>query len=201
MATEQERWNQAQRNTGNAMRGTQSGGPHQAERTTGNVMHGTYPGTQPKAGFGDQAGHDKAYKEAMKGHLERHPGKKKPTADDDVGVSQELLKRGADPKKLQNSVANHSENKDAVKFSPDKRNQYGGHVVARAAKRNAQDEPRAARENVKPGHETHKGSDKPDPDKPDPKPPSPSGGGSKTKDQSVSQTQMAAWYHSQKRGR
>ena len=142
MATEQERWNQAQRNTGNAMRGTQSGGPHQAERTTGNVMHGTYPGTQPKAGFGDQAGHDKAYKDTMKAHVASNPARK-PSPSDDVRVAQGLLKNGADPKKLQNSIAAHSPH--AAKCSKGDPDKYGRAAVGAAAARNAKDEPRAAR--------------------------------------------------------
>lgn len=147
MATEQDRWNQAQRNTDNVMRGTQ---PHvaagQAQKTTAGAMRGTYSS--------DQSTHDKAYKQAMGAHLKANPSQK-PGPQADVKVSQGLLKNGADPKKLQNSIAAHSQG--AQRHSPTDKGKYSRDVVAVAADRNRKDDPRADRQNVKPGHEPHRG--------------------------------------------
>lgn len=156
MATEQERWNQAQQNTGNVTRGTQPHAAAQAQKNTGNTLHGTYPGTQHKAGFGDQKGHDKAYQDAVAGHKAANPGKKF-TPNSDIAVSQGLLKAGADPKKLENSVAGHSPNLD--RHAKADHGRYGRDVVAVAANRNMKDDPRADRQNIKPGHEPNRGGD------------------------------------------
>lgn len=151
MAADQERWNQAQQNTTNVMRGTQ---PHiavgQAQKTTANAMRGTYTS--------DQAAHDKAYNQARQGYMQNNPGKKF-TPSGDVAVSQGLLKQGADPKKLENSVAAHSPN--AARHAQTDRGKYGRDVVAVAADRNRKDDPRADRENIKPGHEPRRGGDTP----------------------------------------
>lgn len=150
MATEQERWNQAERNTGNVMRGTQPNiAAGQAQKNTANAMKGTYSG--------NQGWHDNAYKNARDGHLAKNPGKEF-TPNCDAKVCQGVLKAGGNPKDLKNSVAAHSPNAGNPKYAQGDRGKYGNTVVGAAVARNAADDPRASRQNIKPGHEMSRGA-------------------------------------------
>lgn len=178
------------------MRGTQPHGKHQPERTTGSVLHGTYPVMQPKPveGFGDQAAHDKAYKERRTAHLAENPGKRLGVSDD-IKIAQGMLRDGADPKKLESSIKAHSP--EVGRLSLGLRENTAKKIVADAAKSNHDNQPRDPRENIKPGHETHRASDalKPKLSSSDEL------CSSQSKQHSPSQEEIAAWHFSPGRSR
>lgn len=96
---------------------------------------------------------DRAYQSAMQRETGGHP----PTMRHDVQACQSVLKQGHSERMLQQSVAKHSPNIDKLDHAG--KQELSGKVVAVAAKRNAEDIPREERQNVKPGHETHRGQE------------------------------------------
>lgn len=145
MTTDREE--EAQKVTGNVMRGTQPHAMKQAQGVSGEALHGTRPHASP---YGGQAGHDKAYNAQMsayaKANLKFDP---KNSASGDKAVAQNMLKTGADPKMLAKSMAGNSQflgNK-----SPEgKRLGHANQIVGAAAKRNADNQPRDPRQNQDP---------------------------------------------------
>lgn len=218
MTTDQERWNQAQRNTDNAMRGTQPHAAAQAQKTTGKALHGTYSSRNQEgikradaardaavkhAGkspdFSSQQGHDNAYK-AVVGHGLKD-GSYKGKLDCEPKIAAKLLDKGAKSKELEKSIANHSP-AVAKNVPAESRDDAAAKIVAKGQKMNMANQPRDERQNIKPGHEVHRG-----PGKFDPKPssPSPEGGsaakGKEPSTSQVQQAQIAAWKNSESRGR
>ena len=153
-----------QRTTGDVVRGTRPNNSEKAQKNTERAMKSSADhqpkevklraaqvtsdvgirGTQSSGKY-DQKWHDDTFKKNIAEIGSKH-GKGSPY--NDIEVSQNMLKQGADPKKLMNSIEKNSPN-----FKKNENRKLGANkIVSVAMKRNAEDVPRPSKQREHPSH-------------------------------------------------
>ncbi len=155
---------QARQTAGDVVRGTQPNNSQKAQQNTVRVMESSanhqskeaklraaqitsdlgIRGTQSSGKY-DQQWHNDNFKKSIEAIGSKHG---KGSLYNDREVSQNMLKQGADPKKLINSIEKYSPN---FKEGDDRR-KGANKIVTSAMRKNAEDVPRPAKQREHPSH-------------------------------------------------